>query len=159
MWSTFRQNQQLWIFVLKFAPKAILRSEFQKSKPGFRINNRQILCGPIFRQREQLWIFGHKFVKKCILESEFEKSKSVFGISIQEILCVPIFRLKRQFWTFLVFICPKVDLGVRISKIKVWIWNQHPSDTVCTFSDNATTLNFWAQFSPKMDFGNEISKI
>ena len=57
-------------------------------------------------------------------------------------------------------------LGPNLLKNGVWGQNfknlslDSESDTTCTnFQTKQTTLNFWAQICPKMDFGVGISKI
>ena len=69
-----RQNGQLWIFGLKFAPKLVLVSEFQKSKSRLGISILEILDAVIFRQKQQFWTAGLKFGLKCILGLELKKS-------------------------------------------------------------------------------------
>ena len=119
----------------------------------------EIPCVPFFKQNGHLWLFGPKFASRWILGSKFLKPMSGLEISILEILCVPIFRENRELW-ILGPNCPKMDFGVEISKILIWIRNQHPWDTMCTnFQTKRTTFNFWAQICPKVDFRVEISKI
>ena len=67
----FSQNEQLWIFGLKFAEKWILRSEFRKTKSGFGINTSTIPCVPIFSQNGQLLIFQPKFGEIAQLRAIF----------------------------------------------------------------------------------------
>ena len=89
----------------------------------------------------------------------FEIHKTNVGIRIC-ILKYHVHQFSDKTLTFLAEIWPKIDSGVKISKIQVWIRNQHPSDTMCTnFLTKWTTLHFWAQICPKMDFGVGISKI
>ena len=98
--STFRQNEQLWLFWSKFAQKRNLKLEIHKTNVGIRISILEIPCVPIFRQNRQLWIFGPKFAQKWILGSEFQKSKSGFGINTSNIPCVPIFSQNGQLLIF-----------------------------------------------------------
>ena len=114
-------------------------------------------CVPIFKENQQLWLFWPTLAQKWVLGSEFQKSRSRFAIYILEILYAAIFRQNGQLRIF----GPRFaqNFGVKISKIKVWIQNQHPWDTMCTnFQTKQTTLNFWAQICPKMNFGVRISK-
>ena len=53
-----------------------------------------------------------------------------------------------------------MDFGVEISKIYVRIRNLHFQDTMCVnFQLKRTTLTFFAQICPKMDFEVKILKI
>ena len=52
-----------------------------------------------------------------------------------------------------------MNSGVRISKIKVQIWNLHFQDTMCVnFQLKLATLTFQAQICPKRKLGFEIHK-
>ena len=73
------------------------------------------------------------------------------------------FQTKRTTLNFWAQIYAKMDFGVEISKIYVWIRNYHPRDTMCTnFQTKRTTLNFWVQigskFAQKWIFGSEFQK-
>ena len=144
MCTNFQTKWTTFSFWAKFAQKLILGRKFQKSKSGFGISILEILSAPICRQNRQLWIFAPKFAQKWILESEFKKSKFGFGIGILEILCTN-FQTK---WTTLDFwaqICPKMNFGVGISKVYVWIRNQHLQNTTCAnFQSKWITFNFLA---------------
>ena len=62
--SIFSQHGELWLFLLKFAKKWILKWEFQKSKSRFGISTSKIPCVPIFNQRGQLRFFSVKNLRK-----------------------------------------------------------------------------------------------
>ena len=69
------------------------------------------------------------------------------------------FQEKRKTLTFSTQICPKMNSGVRISKIGFGIRNLHFPDTMCVnFQLKRTTLNFLAQICPKRKLGFEIHK-
>ena len=69
------------------------------------------------------------------------------------------FQEKRKTLTFSTQICPKMNSGVRISKIEVRIRNLHFQDTMCVnFQLKRTTLTFLAQICPKRKLGFEIQK-
>ena len=78
---------------------------------------------------------------------------------LQDTICAN-FQAKRTTLTFSVQICPKMDFGVRISKIQVGNQNQLLRDTMCVnFQVKQTTLTFSAQICSKIDFAVGISKI
>ena len=55
------------------------------------------------------------------------------------------FQTKRRTLNFCAQICPKIDFGVGILKIKVWIRNQHLQYTMCAYCQSKwTTFNFLA---------------
>ena len=69
------------------------------------------------------------------------------------------FQEKRKTLTFSTQIYPKMNSGVRISKIEVRIPNLHFQDTMCVnFQLKRTTLTFLAQICPKRKSGFEIHK-
>ena len=69
------------------------------------------------------------------------------------------FQEKRKTLTFSTQICPKMNSGVRISKIEVRIRNLHFQDTMrVNFQLKRTTLTFFAQICPKRKLGFEIHK-
>ena len=69
------------------------------------------------------------------------------------------FQEKRTTLTFSTQICPKMNFGVRISKIKVRIRNLHFQHTMCVnFQLKRTTFTFLAQICPKRKLGFEICK-
>ena len=61
--------------------------------------------------------------------------------------------------TFSTQICPKLDFGIKISKIQVRIWNLHFQDATCAnLPLKQTTLTFLIQICPKRILGFEIQK-
>ena len=69
------------------------------------------------------------------------------------------FKTKLTTLNFWAQIFPKMDFGVEISKILVWIWNQHPWDTCAPiFRQNGWTLGSEFQKS-KSGFGISTFKI
>ena len=82
-------------------------------KKRIRISILDIPCVPIFNQNEQLWLFWAKFAQKWILGSEFQKpcpdSESALP---RNHVCQ--FSISLTFWAQ---IWPKMDFGVKISKI------------------------------------------
>ena len=57
------------------------------------------------------------------------------------------FETKRTTSNFWAQICRKIDLGVEILKIQVWIRNQHLQfNIVPIFSQNGQLLVFWPKF-------------
>ena len=68
-------------------------------------------------------------------------------------MCVCVcanFQAKQTALSFSTQICPKMNSGVRILKIKVRIRNLHFQDTMCVnFQLKRTTLTFLAQICPK----------
>ena len=61
---TSRENQELWIFGSKFAPKAIVVSGFQKCKSRFGISILEILGAEISRQKGQFFNFWSQICLK-----------------------------------------------------------------------------------------------
>ena len=90
---------------------------------------------------------------KSKLGFEIQKTNVGIRISILEILGSPIFRQNGQLWIFGPKFAKKKNFEVKISKIQVWIWNQHPWHTTSTnFKDNFEFLGpnlpkneFWGQ--------------
>ena len=75
----FRQNEQLWLFRLRFAQKLILGLEFQKSKFGFGIPTSKIPSVPISSQNGQVWIFRPKFGE--IAQVRYFGSNNIEGVA------------------------------------------------------------------------------
>ena len=69
------------------------------------------------------------------------------------------FQEKRKTLTFSTQICPKINSGVRISKIEVRIRNLHFQDAMCVnFQLKRSTLTSLAQICPKRKLQFEIHK-
>ena len=75
----FRQNEQLWLFRLRFAQKLILGLEFQKSKFGFGIPTSKIPSVSISSQNGQVWIFRPKFGE--IAQVRYFGSNNIEGVA------------------------------------------------------------------------------
>ena len=110
--------------------------------------------------------FLSQICSKRNLELEILKTNVGIRISIIEIPCAQIFRQNAQLWLFwpkfaqkwiLGLEFQKINVGIRISILEIPF--QLPWDTIYTnFQTKRTTLTFWAQISPKMDFGGLDSK-
>ena len=119
---------------------------------------RDTMCANLQTKRTTL-TFLTQICPKGNLELEIHKTNVGIRISILEIPCVPIFRQNGQLWLFGPKFAQKWILGSEFQKSKSGFGISILEMSCTNFQTKKTTLNFWAQIFPKMDFGVGISKI
>ena len=133
--------------------------KIQKINLGIRIRIMKIPSVSIFRQNGQIWLFWPKFGQKWVVSSKLrkqmlEKESASLRYHVYQFLD------KTANFEYLGPNLPKTGYWGRNSKNLNLDSNQHPWGIICTnFQTKWTTLNFWAQMYPKIDFGVGISKI